>query len=875
MPPNRLPQTELLATCFCALSTPLLSQTIDALIVTGGNIHAYDAQQNIIRAQIDLYTNLDVNWTVEGTSVFNDADWSEGYDIVIHNLNANGNANTINRTLEPHKAGLPAMLFHATTISYGGNSRLPDVPVDESWTEWSKFTGVQTGGHGAKPAFDMKFIEPDHEILHGMSEWTTPPNDEMYEIRRSRSTITPLIYAAHPDDDYRINTWINNYGPDEGPHETRVFVTTLGHGNAMYLEPNFAEMFARAFIWATGNSVEDNLATDLPILYEFEDYDPAVSYSPPDNSFSAVDSGGFGRISWFDNGHWLGYQNINFGSGTDRISLRFASTNNNGQFEIRRDSVDGPTLATVNTQSTGDNWMYQTHHYSIPHTEGIHDLYFVATNSNNIALLDFFYLDIPADTGPVPTTIAWISPPPLPPALATDSYYSGVFEMETFIDQGGAPYPINVSISNGPPWLNLFQNETQFWFTGNPPLDEAGQTTAVTLSANSNEVSDIIATEIRVLDASGAERHWEPYAIDNDTVGLWHMVSSDFTPQGGEIEEINGSAYGETSGYDYTSNSELGGLILTQNDIYGSIAVSHLGLNTDPSFSIEAWVQFTELNPTDNLSQVLFNTMTGNEGFRLERVSDGRWKAEIRNGNANDRFIAWTPPEQPINIQADTWHHIAMTWNADTDTLKLWIDGAEVANETFDSVAHTSPPAMLQNSIQPLHLGTDKNNTASRRFHGLMDTVRLSSVARTYQPAPGDTTSLDPAYSAWEQAYDLTLGRDGDDDGDGFLNRFEYIFGMNPTSYSTSAIDSVQVVSNRPSFSFSRRPPSSDLVYSIQVSGNLIEWIDLSEGAGTEQYSITGGPVLNSDGSETLTIRYNTHLEEADTSLFFRVVSEE
>lgn len=238
-------------------SLGLSGEPIKALLVTGGCCHDYDTQREIIPAAVDLYSKKPVEWTIYHQrtkagdrllQLYMNPDWADGYDVVVHNeCFANiGDVDYIENILRPHREGVPAVLIHCSMHCYRTG------PTAE---EWWKFCGVHSPGHGPKHGFEIEITAPEHEIMQGMSNWTTEKG-ELYFIRTAYPTMTPLAESySQKTKTMHTNIWVNAYGPNE----TRVFATSIGHFNETMLDPNYMEMLTRGFLWAIGEPVADNL----------------------------------------------------------------------------------------------------------------------------------------------------------------------------------------------------------------------------------------------------------------------------------------------------------------------------------------------------------------------------------------------------------------------------------------------------------------------------------------------------------------------------------------------------------------------------------------------------------------------------------------
>jgi hypothetical protein len=248
-----------LAVCSSASAKPkqAAGPVIKALLITGGCCHDYDEQRDVIPMSIDLHSKQKVEWTIlqqrtkAGNALldfYKNSDWAKGYDVVVHNeCFANvGDVDYIAGILQPHLDGVPAVLIHCTMHCYR------EGPTKE---EWFKFCGVHSPGHGPKHSFEVQITAPEHEVMKGLSNWTTP-NGELYFINKAYPTMTPLAESkSEKTGEMNTNIWVNAYGPNK----TRVFATTIGHHNETMMQAEYMEMITRGFLWAAGKPVAESI----------------------------------------------------------------------------------------------------------------------------------------------------------------------------------------------------------------------------------------------------------------------------------------------------------------------------------------------------------------------------------------------------------------------------------------------------------------------------------------------------------------------------------------------------------------------------------------------------------------------------------------
>lgn len=113
---------------------------------------------------------------------------------------------------------------------------------------------------------------------------------------------------------------------------------------------------------------------------------------------------------------------------------------------------------------------------------------------------------------------------------------------------------------------------------------------------------------------------------------------------------------------------------------------------TGKQFTIAAWVKTSALENTDFLSKYL---ASGNQrSFTCRVLSDGNL-AMVMSGDGEFGSNRWGRQTDTAPISANTWHHVAITYDqtATGDYLRMWVDGVEdatlvdwLSNGTFTSI---------------------------------------------------------------------------------------------------------------------------------------------------------------------------------------------
>jgi type 1 glutamine amidotransferase len=220
---------------------------INALIVSGGCCHDYSGEAKVMMDAIGRA--LPVDWTVvvqggRGTRgsmpVYSSPDWAKRFDIVVHNecLADVDDPAYIRQITNAHRNGPPAIVIHCAMHSYRA-ARIDD---------WREFLGVTSRRHTKPFNIPVRIAAKDHSAMKGFKEdWVTPV-DELYVIDKIWPNTTALATAVSPEDkkEYPL-VWASEYGG-----KTRVFGTTLGHGNDTWADPVYQELLTRGFKWAVG-----------------------------------------------------------------------------------------------------------------------------------------------------------------------------------------------------------------------------------------------------------------------------------------------------------------------------------------------------------------------------------------------------------------------------------------------------------------------------------------------------------------------------------------------------------------------------------------------------------------------------------------------
>lgn len=234
---------------------------IKALLVIGGCCHDYATQKDLISTGIEARANIkvDICYSAEkGTkpmfSCFEKDGWADAYDVIIHDQCAADikDLTIVNRILEPHRKGLPAVALHCAMHSYRVSPGFKQsmAPGAEGGL-WYDFLGIQSTSHGKQLPIVVTYVDPANPITKGLENWTTV-NEELYNTITVHPTVIPLAKGKQGDAE-NIVAWTHAYGD----RKTRVFSTTLGHNNETVADARYLDLVTRGLLWACGKLGED------------------------------------------------------------------------------------------------------------------------------------------------------------------------------------------------------------------------------------------------------------------------------------------------------------------------------------------------------------------------------------------------------------------------------------------------------------------------------------------------------------------------------------------------------------------------------------------------------------------------------------------
>ncbi|MDB5802247.1 MAG: hypothetical protein JWL63_3186 [Rhodocyclales bacterium] len=141
---------------------------------------------------------------------------------------------------------------------------------------------------------------------------------------------------------------------------------------------------------STASSVASSASSVVPAVSAFNQI-AANSFTVQSGIQTEVSSEGGNNVGWIDNGDYLGFQRVDFGSGAAGFSARVASAATGGNIEIRLGSVTDSVAGTCPVPGTGGWQTWTTVNCGVSGLSGIQTLYLKFTGgAGNLFNLNWF-----------------------------------------------------------------------------------------------------------------------------------------------------------------------------------------------------------------------------------------------------------------------------------------------------------------------------------------------------------------------------------------------------------------------------------------------------------------------------------------------------
>ena len=268
-------QSQTLLAISLLLGSTFLSPAADgpkplrALLITGGCCHDYAKQKDILKEGLEARAHVVVDQihtddksTKPPLAILGNADYAKGYDVVIHDeCSADiSDPAVIAAVLAPHRKGIPGVNLHCAMHSYRvGNPGTRAEPGEER-AAWFEYLGIQSSSHGPQEPIGIMFVDSEHPITKGLTDWFTI-KEELYNnvqilpgtVALARGTQVFKQKDGTSKGVGAVVAWANEY------RKTRVFSTTIGHNNATVSDARYLDLVTRGLLWSCGKLEKDYL----------------------------------------------------------------------------------------------------------------------------------------------------------------------------------------------------------------------------------------------------------------------------------------------------------------------------------------------------------------------------------------------------------------------------------------------------------------------------------------------------------------------------------------------------------------------------------------------------------------------------------------
>lgn len=369
------------------------------------------------------------------------------------------------------------------------------------------------------------------------------------------------------------------------------------------------------------------------------------------------DSGGGNNIGWIEDSDWIVFNNVNFGSGANKVNARVATNTAGGTIELRLDSVSGSLIGTVPVTSTGgwQNWVTKTANVSV---DGTHNLYLVFKGSAAGGLFNVNWLQFSNDNNP--------GLPAAPQNLSSTGKTTSSISLSWTASTGAEGYEI---LRNG----NLLTTTTGNTFTDNGLSAGTAYTYSVRAfnsagsSGASNSVSvttDSVNQNPQVVKVSGGKpvtastslgHTPATNAVDNNQATYW---------------ESNNNAFPQTLTIDLGSTHRVSRVVLKlPNDPAWATRTQNLsvsGSSNGTTFNSLVNAAGYVFNPTSANTVTINFTETATRYVRINITGNTGWTAAQLSEFEVHGYPDPVPPAVPQNLRSTgtSASSVFLAWNA-------------------------------------------------------------------------------------------------------------------------------------------------------------------------------------------------------------------
>ena len=236
-------------------------------------------------------------------------------------------------------------------------------------------------------------------------------------------------------------------------------------------------------------------------------------------------------------------------------------------------------------------------------------------------------------------------------------------------------------------------------------------TFAVSLTATNSAGSNTTTTSVTIVD---------PPPVPSPLVGSW------------SLDEVSGQRQDSSGNANHLSDNGVGSgpgrvgmaadLEASEGDYLTIDDASHTGLDLAGSLTLAGWIQPETIGSWHILASKYSFSGINDRAYRLDLRPNNQLGFIVSpDGVFSSNYILVATLTTPLT--SGTWYHLAGVFDADQQTLTLYLDGVPIASRsvTYNTVYNASAPFMLGANIQ--------NGAPDQFFDGLLDEWRVYDKA--------------------------------------------------------------------------------------------------------------------------------------------------
>jgi hypothetical protein len=205
----------------------------------------------------------------------------------------------------------------------------------------------------------------------------------------------------------------------------------------------------------------------------------------------------------------------------------------------------------------------------------------------------------------------------------------------------------------------------------------------------------------------------KPFEADKDTICLFHLDDV----AGGEVKDsVAGGKSGKVK-EPMPAEGKFAGALNCDGDKGGADVTGLAKREGLQALTVECWVKLRERAAGDVVCR------------------GGQYMIRVSNSVIASFWIdgAWRNVTGNRTVPVDRWTHLAITWDQGKKKVGIYLNGRLDVAETPEDVTD----GVLGGGLPMLRLGGHTWQSPAPNLNGLLDEVRVSSVAREYRPLPG------------------------------------------------------------------------------------------------------------------------------------------